>query len=87
MITNIKFNEVIINDGFWTPKLNQWKKNLVRVCLDKCYESGRIDNFKKAGGLMNGDFEGIYFNDSDVYKVLEGAAYILQLEKDPVLEA
>lgn len=87
MITNIKFNEVIINDGFWTPKLNQWKKDLVRVCLDKCYESGRIDNFKKAGGLMNGDFEGIYFNDSDVYKVLEGAAYILQLEKDPVLEA
>jgi len=84
---SIAFNHVNIRDDFWGEKLDIWKKHLIRVCLDKCYETGRIDNFKKAGGLMEGDFIGIYFNDSDVYKVLEGAAYFLQLEKDPILEA
>lgn len=87
MTTQINFNQVTINDDFWTPRLNQWKKVLIRTCLDKCYESGRIDNFKKAGGLIPGEFIGIYFDDSDVYKVLEGAAYFLQLEKDLELEA
>lgn len=87
MTTQINFNQVTINDDFWTPKLNQWKKVLIRTCLDKCYESGRIDNFKKAGGLIPGEFIGIYFDDSDVYKVLEGAAYFLQLEQDLKLEA
>lgn len=84
---SIAFNHIEINDDFWRPKLDLWKKQLIRTCLDKCYETGRIDNFKKAGGLMEGEHQGMYFNDSDVYKVLEGAAYFLQLEKDPTLEA
>ena len=84
---SIEFNDVHIRDDFWGAKLNLWKKHLIRTCLDKCYETGRIDNFKKAGGLMEGEFIGIYFNDSDVYKVMEGAAYFLQLEKDAALEA
>lgn len=87
MGNSIKFNDVHIRDDFWDDKLNLWKKTLIRTCLDKCYETGRIDNFKKAGGLMEGPFIGIYFNDSDVYKVMEGAAYFLQLENDPSLEA
>ena len=87
MNKSIEFNKVQIKDDFWSEKLNVWKKTLIRTCLDKCYETGRIDNFKIAGGLMEGSFTGIYFNDSDVYKILEGAAYLLQLEKDEQLEA
>jgi len=86
MLKNINFTQVKIIDDFWNDKLNVWKKTLIRNCLDKCYETGRIDNFKIAGNLMEGEWKGIYFNDSDVYKVLEGAAYFLQLEKDPALE-
>ncbi len=37
------------------------KKTTLRVSLDKCWQTGRIDNFSKAGGLMSGDFEGIFF--------------------------
>lgn len=87
MAQRINFNEINIQDNFWNEKLNLWKKTLIRTCLDKCYETGRIDNFKKAGGLMDGEFIGIYFNDSDVYKVMEGAAYFLQLEPDEALES
>ncbi|MDQ1257071.1 MAG: uncharacterized protein QG656_1672, partial [Candidatus Hydrogenedentes bacterium] len=52
-----------------------------------CEDTGRISNFEKAAGTLEGKFEGIFFNDSDVYKVIEGAAYMLHLERDPELEA
>ena len=51
-----------------------------------CEQTGRISNFAKAAGLVKGKFEGIYFNDSDVYKVLEGACYSLADHPDPKLE-
>jgi DUF1680 family protein len=50
-------------------------------------ETGRIDNFRKAAGHKPGKFEGAFFNDSDVYKVLEGAAYTLAAHPDKPLEA
>src|SRR5690606_9673884 len=43
-------------------------------------------NFAVAGGLKPGKFEGIFFNDSDVFKVVEGAAYSLALHPDPELD-
>ncbi|MDR2754791.1 MAG: glycoside hydrolase family 127 protein, partial [Planctomycetaceae bacterium] len=49
-------------------------------------DTGRFTNFAKAAKLLNGDFEGIYFNDSDVYKLLEGTAYSLADHPDPALE-
>jgi DUF1680 family protein len=58
----------------------------VPYCFKKCEETGRIDNFAKAAGLIAGKFEGKYFNDSDVYKVIEGAAYSLRSHPDPKLE-
>lgn len=51
-----------------------------------CEKTGRIANFAVAGGLSPGEYQGMYFNDSDVYKVLEGASYSLAAHPDPVLE-
>ena len=62
------------------------RKVTVRYDFQKCEETGRIDNFAKAGGLMKGEFRGIPFDDSDVYKVIEGAAYSLALAPDPQLD-
>jgi DUF1680 family protein len=58
----------------------------IPYAFKKCEETGRISNFAKAGGLMEGNHEGKYFNDSDVYKVIEGAAYSLKSRPDPELE-
>jgi hypothetical protein len=52
----------------------------------KCEETGRIDNFAKAGKLMAGEFRGTPFDDSDVYKVIEGASYTLALHPDARLD-
>ena len=86
-LTPIPFNKVKIDSGFWSPRLEIARKETVRVCLDKCEETGRLSNFRKAAGRMEGKFQGIYFDDSDVYKVLEGAAYCLMHSRDEELEA
>ena len=78
--------DVQIQDDFWAPRMKTNHEVTVDHCLDWCEETGRISNFAKAGGLEEGEFEGIYFNDSDVYKVLQGAAHSLALYPDAELE-
>ena len=82
----VEFTDVVIADEFWAPRIETNRKVTVPYDFQKCEETGRIDNFAKAGGLMEGKFEGIYFNDSDLYKVIEGAAYSLKSHPDPELE-
>lgn len=81
----VSFQRVTMKDAFWLPRIENHGKTL-RDNLDKCQSTGRIDNFAKAAGKMEGDFQGIYFNDSDVYKVIEGVAYYLQIHEDVDLE-
>jgi len=82
----VAFTDVVIADEFWAPRIETNRKVTVPYDFKKCEETGRIDNFAKAGGLMEGNFEGIYFNDSDLYKVIEGAAYSLKSHPDAELE-
>ncbi|MFQ6095981.1 MAG: glycoside hydrolase family 127 protein, partial [Candidatus Bathyarchaeia archaeon] len=47
-----------------------------------CEETGRISNFRRAAGKKKGDFQGLYFNDSDVYKWVEATAFSLAISPD-----
>ena len=85
-IRAVPFSAVQAADGFWAPRIETSLKVTIPYCFKKCEETGRISNFAKAGGLVTGKFEGIYFNDSDVYKVIEGAAYALGARPDPKLD-
>lgn len=86
--TPVAFTDVKIDGGFWLPKLETNRDVTLWYEFGKCEETGRIDNFAVAGGLKEGGFTGIYFNDSDVYKVIEGAAYTMMTsnEKDGKLD-
>lgn len=86
-IRPVPFTDVQVQDSFWTPRLETNRVTTVWYDFKKCEETGRIDNFAKAGKLMAGQFRGTPFDDSDVYKVIEGAAYTLALRKDAKLEA
>ncbi len=77
--------DVRIADAFWAPRLQTCRRVTLPYCFEMCEKTGRIDNFAKAAGLIDGKFEGIWFNDSDVYKVIEGAAYVLGTHGDPEL--
>lgn len=85
-ITPVPFTDVHVHDAFWSPRLETNRMVTIPSDFKKCEETGRIDNFAKAGKLMPGTFEGIPFNDSDVYKVIEGAAYSLASHPDPELD-
>lgn len=86
-ITPVPFTAVRISDAFWTPRLDTNRLTTVWYAFKKCEETGRIDNFAKAGGLMPGKFVGCPFDDSDVFKVIQGAAYTLATHPDPKLDA
>lgn len=81
----VPFNQVHLSDGFWAQRKHTVRKNTAVVCLDQCDRTGRVSNFLRAAKLEEGGFEGIYFNDSDVYKVLEGVAYVLMEGGDDAL--
>ncbi|MCE2488616.1 MAG: glycoside hydrolase family 127 protein [Anaerolineae bacterium] len=83
----LPFSEVAVTDGFWRSRLEINRRVTLRANLDKCAETGRIDNFRKAAGELPGPHLGIQFNDSDVFKVIEGVALDLQLHANPALQA
>jgi DUF1680 family protein len=83
----VPFTQVSIQDDFWSPRIETNRNVTIPYDFQKCEETGRIDNFDKAAGLMEGSHLGLHFNDSDVYKIIEGAAYALQVHSDPELEA
>src|SRR5687768_6358054 len=82
----VPFTAVSVADAFWTPRLETNQRVTIPFALDKCEETGRIDNFAKAGRLMSGEFRGLYYDDSDVFKVIEGAAYSLASHPDAALD-
>jgi len=84
--TPIPFTSVTINDAFWSPRIETNRTVTIGYDFQKSEETGRLANFDKAAGRMAGDHEGIFFNDSDVFKIIEGAAYSLHLHPDPELE-
>lgn len=85
-IRPVPFTAVQVADEFWLPRLETNRTVTIPYAFDKCEQTGRIANFARAGGLEQGDFEGIYYNDSDVFKVVEGACYALALHPDPKLD-
>jgi hypothetical protein len=87
-IRPVPFTAVSFEDGFWAPRLETNRKVTVRHNFAKCETTSRIRNFDVASGAEKGAFEGLFgFNDSDVYKVIEGASYSLRLRPDPELDA
>lgn len=80
------FTSVTIDGGFWQPRLATNRTVTIPFDFKKCEETGRINNFAVAGGLSTGTFRGLRYDDSDVFKVVEGASYSLQTHYDAKLD-
>lgn len=86
MIDQVDFSHVHIQDKFWTPRLDKHISATLPVCIDQIEnQTGRMRNFENAA-KGEGEHSGIFFDDSDVYKALEGIAYSLINHPDPALE-
>ena len=87
-IKGVPFNEVHLTDHFWSPKIETNRTVTIPASFQKCEEEGRLENFLIAGGKMEGEVRGAMpFDDTDVYKIIEGASYSLTTTPDPELEA
>ena len=87
-IQPVPFTSVKVTDDFWAPRIKKNSTVTIPIAISYCESSGRVKNFEIAGKLDTGKFQTIYpFDDSDVYKIIEGASYSLQTNPDPKLEA
>lgn len=84
-IKPVPFTAVKVTDGFWAPRIETNRAVTIPAIFQRCEETGRIDNFAIAGGLMEGEYKGERYNDTDVYKTIEGASYSLMVHPDPEL--
>jgi hypothetical protein len=89
----VPFTAVHVTDGFWAPRIETNRTVTIPFAFRKDEETGRVDNFIRAAEALRGEpFEnhtppGYPFDDSDVYKVIEGASYTLSVHPDPKLDA
>jgi DUF1680 family protein len=84
----VNFSQVNITDDFWKPKIDKVATVTMKACIYQTeINTPRIRNFEKVARNKGEKFEGIYYDDSDVYKALEAMAYALKTHPDPALEA
>ncbi len=84
----VEFTSVKVTDNFWGPRIKRNYKKTIPIAIEKSRETGRIKNFKVAGGVEEGTFNSRFrFDDSDVFKIVEGVSYSLQTYPDEELEA
>ncbi len=86
-IEEVPFTAVKVDDNFWSNRIEVNKVNTIPHTFEQCERTGRVDNFKIAAGFMEGDrFKtGLTFDDTDIYKIIEGASYNLQNDIDPAM--
>ncbi len=82
----VPFHAVHVDDPFWSERLATNARVAIAHAFAQCRATGRIANFRVAGGLEPGGKRGYCFDDSDVYKLIEGAAHVLRTHRDPELE-
>ena len=86
-IQEVSFTQVHLNDGFWSPRIEINRTVSIPSAFHECEVNGRFDNFAIAAGLIKGEHRGDFsFDDTDPYKVIEGASYSLAVHYDAKLD-
>jgi DUF1680 family protein len=87
-ISAVDIKDVVINDSFWLPKIKIIQDSTIQYAFNKCETEGRMESFMIAGGKKPGQVKGkMPFDDTDLYKIIEGASYTLISKPNPNLEA
>ncbi len=87
-IDPVPFTSVKVSDSFWGQRLKASREVTIPLAFSKCEETGRYENFVRAANPCDTfQVTGFSFDDTDVYKTIEGASYILQTYPDKKLQA
>ena len=86
-IDPVPFTSVKVTDNFWGQRLKASREVTIPLAFSKCETEGRYENFVKAANPSEDNkAPGFTFDDTDVYKTIEGASYLLQTYPDKKLE-
>ncbi|MDB5008568.1 MAG: Non-reducing end beta-L-arabinofuranosidase [Mucilaginibacter sp.] len=86
-IQPVPFTSVKLTDQFWSPKIETNRTATIPASFTRCESTGRVKNFEMAAE-HKGKFCTTYpFDDTDIYKTIEGASYSLAVHPDPKLSA
>ncbi|MGN0070149.1 MAG: beta-L-arabinofuranosidase domain-containing protein [Prevotella sp.] len=93
-IKPVPFTSVHVSDQFWRQRLDVLQQRTIRYAFQKCTEAGYMENFRLAGQILSGEVKqgdvryqsGTTYDDAEVYKVIEGASYLLSVAPDKELE-
>ncbi len=86
-IQEVPFTRVHLDDAFWAPRIEVNRTVSIPSAFRECEKNGRFDNFALAAGLIEGEHKGDFsFDDTDPYKVIEGASYSLAVHYDQRLD-
>ena len=93
-IKQVPFTDVQVKDQFWKQRLDVMRNTTIRYAFQKCTDAGQLRNFEYAGKIVSGEAQvgdltfqsGNPYDDAEVYKVLEGASYVLTTQADASLE-
>lgn len=86
-ITSVPFTKVKLEDKFWLPRIRINHEVTIPASFERCENTGRIKNFEMAA-TKTGAFCTIFpFDDTDIYKTIEGASFSMSLYPDPKLDA
>jgi Uncharacterized protein conserved in bacteria len=92
-IRQVNLNQIELTDNFWLPKIRTIQEKTISYAFQKCEEEGRMENFVTAGDVIRGKAATtakvrgkMPFDDTDVYKIIEGAAYSLINAPNPKLD-
>ena len=89
----VPFTDVQLNDVFWAPRIETNRVQSIPFAFEQCERTGRVENFVRAAMALRGEPlanrqpPGYPFDDTDLYKVIEGASYALSVHPDPKLDA
>ncbi len=89
----VPFTAVHLTDVFWAPRIETNRRVTIPFAFEQCELTGRVDNFERAAKALRGEpltntkAPGYPFDDTDLYKVIEGASYALSVHPDPKLDA
>ena len=84
-IRSVPLDQVQITGGFWRPRLETNRTITIPHILQQNETTGRVDNLRRGARKLAGEYQGRRFNDTDVYKIIEAAAYTLVSHPDPAL--
>jgi DUF1680 family protein len=86
-ITSVPFTKVKLTDNFWLPRIRTNHEVTIPASFERCENTGRVKNFEMAAA-KSGAFCTIYpFDDTDIYKTIEGASFSMSLYPDPKLDS